>query len=170
MIPSTPLVWMTWRLRPLVRRSQRINGRETRIRIRHGHRARGDTWTIGPTRPGLRKHREPSPWAPHLVEVEDALPPAVGSPCPRSSSLLKRRNQMPRSRLSSTSSWTTAFVSTMPQHGCPRVLPLLTRTAACAVGSICQSPTEVVVSPNEAQRHGSRGGSADHCNRTATAR
>ena len=37
----------------------------------------------------------------------------------------------------------------MPQHGCPRVLPLLTRTAACAVGSIRQSPTEVVVSPNE---------------------
>ena len=45
-IPSTPLVWMTWRLRPLVRRSQRINVRETRIRTRHGHRFRGDTWTI----------------------------------------------------------------------------------------------------------------------------
>ena len=38
----------------------------------------------------------------------------------------------------------------MPHHGCPRVLPLLTRTAACAVESIRQSPTGVVFRPNAA--------------------
>ena len=112
MTPSTPHVRMTWRLRLLVRRSQRINVRETRLRTCHGHRVRGDIWTIGPTRPGFRKRREPFPRAPRIAEVEDALPPAVRRLCPRPGSLPKRRNKMPRSRLSSTSSWKTASAST----------------------------------------------------------
>ena len=43
------------------------------LRTRHGHRVRGDTWTTGPMLLGFRKRREPSPWAPRIAEVEDAL-------------------------------------------------------------------------------------------------
>ena len=77
---------------------------------------------IGPTRPGFRKRH--SPRAPRPAEVEDALPPAVRRLCLRLSCLPKRRNQIPRSRLSSSSSWTTASAYTTREvNNAPAWLP-----------------------------------------------
>ena len=115
-------------------RSQRRNVRETRLRTCRGHRVRGDT---GPMRPGFRKRREPSPRAPRLAEDEDALPPAVIRLCLRPSSFPKRRNQMPRSRLSSSLFWTTASASTTrevnnaPAWSPNGVVPTHTHSSRC---------------------------------------
>ena len=73
---------------------------------------------------GFRKRREHSHRTPRLAEVEDALPPVVRRLCLTPWSLLKRRNQIPRSRLSSSSSWTTASASTTREvNNAPAWLP-----------------------------------------------